>query len=110
MRPNGAFRAAAPIRCRCRARRICFSANAQYQSSFYTSALHRPQDRVPGQTFVNGAITWVPKDDRFQIALEGKNILGADAPVGTSYTPSTGIYYKNYPDPATVLLRLRFTR
>lgn len=87
-----------------------FSANAQYQSSFYTSALHRPQDRVPGQTFVNGAITWVPKDDRFQIALEGKNILGADAPVGTSYTPSTGIYYKNYPDPATVLLRLRFTR
>jgi iron complex outermembrane receptor protein len=89
---------------------VKFSLNAQYQSSFYTSALARPQDRVPGQTFVNGSITWTPRDPSFQIRLEGKNILGADAPVSSSYTPSTGIYYKNYADPATVLVSFKFTR
>jgi len=87
-----------------------FSANTQYQSSFYTSALARPQDRVPGQTFVNGSITWTPRDPSFQVRLEGKNILGADEPVSSSYTPSTGIYYKNYPDPATVLISFKFSR
>jgi len=85
------------------------AANAQYQSSFYTSALARPQDLVPGQTFVNGTITWIPNDTRFQLSLQGKNILGADQPVGTSFTPSTGIYYKNYPDPATVLVSVKVT-
>lgn len=89
---------------------VRLSANAQYQSSFYTSALARPQDRVPGQAFVNGTITWTPRDPSFQISVQGKNILGADAPVGTSYTPSTGIYYKNYADPATVLVSFKFTR
>lgn len=84
------------------------SANAQYQSSFYTSALARPQDLVPGQTFVNGSINWILPDDRFQIGLSAKNILGANKPVGSTYTPSTGVYYKNYPDPATVLLSVRF--
>lgn len=86
---------------------VRLSGNAQYQSSFYTSALARPQDLVPGQTFVNGAITWIPRDGRFQLSVQGKNILGADQPVGSSYTPSTGIYYKNYPDPATVLVSVK---
>ena len=90
--------------------KVKLSVNAQYQSSFYTSALARPQDRVPGQTFVNGSVTWIPRDPSFQISLQGKNILGADKPVGSSYTPSTGIYYKNYPDPATVLISFKFTR
>jgi len=89
---------------------VKFSLNAQYQSSFYTSALARSQDRVPGQTFVNGAITWTPRDPSFQIRVEGRNILGADAPVGSSYTPTTGIYYKTYADPATVLVSFKFSR
>ncbi|AOH85212.1 hypothetical protein AWL63_15850 [Sphingomonas panacis] len=86
------------------------SLNAQYQGSFYTAALARPQDRGPGQTFVNGAITWTPRDPSFQIRVEGRNILGADAPVGSSYTPTTGIYYKNYADPATVLVSFKISR
>ena len=85
-----------------------FSANAQYQSSFYQNALARPQDRVPGQTFVNGSVNWTLPDDRFQIGISAKNILGANKPVSSTYTPSTGAYYKNYPDPATVLFNARF--
>jgi iron complex outermembrane recepter protein len=85
-----------------------FSANAQYQSSFYQNALSRPQDRVPGQTFVNGSVNWTLPDDRFQIGISAKNILGANKPVSSTYTPSTGAYYKNYPDPATVLFNARF--
>jgi iron complex outermembrane receptor protein len=85
-----------------------FSANAQYQSSFYQNALARPQDRVPGQTFVNGSVNWTLPDDRFQIGVSAKNIFGANKPVSSTYTPSTGVYYKNYPDPATVLFNVRF--
>ncbi len=84
------------------------SANAQYQSSFYSNALARAQDRVPGQTFVNGSITWILPDDRFQFALTGKNILGANKPVSSTYVPSTGTYYRNYADPATFLVSVRF--
>ena len=85
------------------------SANAQYQSGFIQNALNRPQDHVPGQTFVNGSVTWILPDDRFQLSLQGKNILGANKPVGSVYIPSTGIYYKNYADPATVLVNARFS-
>ncbi|SEJ28682.1 iron complex outermembrane recepter protein [Sphingobium sp. AP50] len=87
---------------------VRLSANAQYQSSFYSNALARPQDRVPGQTFVNGSVTWILPDDRFQLALTGKNILNANKPVSSAYVPSTGVYYKNYADPATVLISARF--
>lgn len=90
------------------ASRLRFSANAQYQSSFYQNALARPQDRVPGQTFVNGSVNWTLPDDRFQIGISAKNILGANKPVSSTYTPSTGAYYKNYPDPATMLFNARF--
>ena len=88
--------------------RLRLSANAQYQSSFYQNALTRPQDRVPGQAFVNGSVTWTLPDDRFQIGLSAKNILGADKPVGSTYVPSVGAYYKNYADPATMLFDVRF--
>lgn len=89
--------------------RLRLAANGQYQSSFTQNALNRPQDRVPGQAFVNGSITWGLPDDRFQVALEGKNILGANKPVSSTYIPSTSVYYKNYADPATVLIRVRFS-
>jgi iron complex outermembrane receptor protein len=89
--------------------KLKLSANAQYQSSFTQGPLNRSQDRVPGQTFVNGSVTWVLPDDRFQLSLQGKNILGANKPVSSSFTPSSGIYYKNYPDPATVLATVKFS-
>jgi len=88
--------------------RLRLSANAQYQSGFYSNALARPQDRVPGQTFVNGSVNWILPDERFQIGVQARNILGANKPVGSTYTPSTGVYYKNYPDPATMLFNVRF--
>ncbi|WP_327752752.1 TonB-dependent receptor [Sphingobium sp. SJ10-10] len=89
--------------------RLRLSANAQYQSGFYANALARPQDHVPGQTFVNGSVNWVLPDERFQVGVQARNILGADKPVGSTYTPSTGVYYKNFPDPATILFNVRFT-
>jgi len=46
---------------------------------------------------------------RFQLSVSGKNILGADKPVSSTYTPSTGVYGKNYADPATVLASIRFS-
>lgn len=84
------------------------SANAQYQSGFYSNALARPQDHVPGQSFVNGSVNWILPDERFQVGVQARNILGADKPVGSTYIPSTGVYYKNYADPATVLFNVRF--
>jgi iron complex outermembrane receptor protein len=93
-----------------RAGDLRLSANAQYQSSFYANALARPQDRVPGQAFVNGSVTWILPDERFQIAVTGRNIFGADKPVSSQYIPSTGVYYKNYADPATVLVSLKFSQ
>ena len=85
------------------------SANAQYQSRFVQNALNRPQDGVPAQTFVNGSVTWVLPDDRFQLSLQGRNILGANKPVSSQFIPSSGVYYKNYADPATVLVTARFS-
>ncbi|HEX7782961.1 MAG TPA: TonB-dependent receptor [Sphingobium sp.] len=89
---------------------VKFSANAQYQSSFYSNALARPQDQVPGQTFVNGSVTWTTPDPRFSVIVEGRNILSANKPVSSQYIPSTGVYYKNYADPATILVSIKFTQ
>jgi iron complex outermembrane receptor protein len=86
------------------------SANAQYQSGFYSNALARPQDHVPGQTFVNGSIAWTTPDPRFRLTVEGRNILNANKPVSSQYIPSTGVYYKNYADPATVLVSIKFSQ
>ncbi|MGK2912173.1 MAG: TonB-dependent receptor [Sphingobium sp.] len=89
--------------------KLRLSANAQYQSSFVQNALNRPQDKVPGQTFVNGSATWILADDRFQFSVQGKNILGAKKPVSSQFIPSTDVYYKNYADPATVLVSVRYS-
>ncbi len=88
---------------------VRFAADAQYQSSIYTSALNRPQDRSPGQTFVNGTVTWTTPDPHVQIVVSGRNLFNTSKPVSSSYTPSIGAYYRNYPDPRTVLVSVRFT-
>ncbi|MDC7683768.1 TonB-dependent receptor [Asticcacaulis sp. BYS171W] len=85
------------------------SLNAQYQSSFYASALKRPQDRVDGQGFLNGSAVWTTPNPKLQVVLSAKNITGSDKPVTVTYTPSTGVYYYNFPDRATALLSLRYS-
>ena len=82
--------------------------DAQFQSSIYSSALERPQDRAPGQTFVNGTLTWTSPDPRWAVVLSGRNLFDSEKPVSAGYTPSTGIYYQNFPDPRTFLVTLRF--
>ncbi|MDB5433003.1 MAG: TonB-dependent receptor [Caulobacter sp.] len=82
--------------------------DAQFQSSIYSSALERPQDRTPGQTFVNGTLTWTSPDPRWAVVLSGRNLLQSEKPVSATYTPSTGVYYLNFPDPRTFLVTLRF--
>ena len=86
------------------------AADAQYQSAIYTSALNRPQDRSPGQAFVNSTLTWTTPDPRVQVAVSARNLFNTSKYVSTSYTPSIGAYYRNYPDPRTVLVSLRFTQ
>jgi iron complex outermembrane receptor protein len=82
--------------------------DAQYQSAIYSNALERPQDRTPGQTFVNGTLTWNSPDPHWSVVLSGKNLFDTDKPVSSGYTPSSGIYYLNFPDPRTFLITLRF--
>ncbi len=82
--------------------------DAEWQDFVYSSALNRPQDRVPAQAFVNGTITWTAPDQHWSLQLAGRNLLNSGEPVSSSYTPSTAIYYKNYPDPRTVLGTIQY--
>ncbi|MGR4863331.1 TonB-dependent receptor [Caulobacter sp. LARHSG274] len=82
--------------------------NAQYQTKTYFNALQRPQDEAPAQTFVNGTVTWLTPDPRWSVVLSGRNLLDSDKPVSATYTPSTGVYYQNFPDPRTVLVTLKY--
>jgi iron complex outermembrane receptor protein len=82
--------------------------NAQYQTKTYFNALQRPQDEAPAQTFLNGVVTWQAPDPRWSVVLSGRNLLESDEPVSVTYTPATGVYYKNYPDPRTWLVTLKY--
>jgi iron complex outermembrane receptor protein len=82
--------------------------NAQYQTKSYFNALQRPQDEAPAQTFVNGTVTWLTPDPRWSVVLSGRNLLDSDKPVSATYTPATGVYYQNFPDPRTVLVTLKY--
>ncbi len=93
-----------------RAGSVRFAADAQYQSAIYTSALNRPQDRSPGQTFVNSTITWTTPNPHVAVAASVRNVFNSEKPVSSSYTPSIGAYYLNFPDPRTVLVTLRFNQ
>jgi iron complex outermembrane receptor protein len=82
--------------------------NAQFQTKTYFNALQRPQDEAPAQTFLNGVVTWQSPDPRWSVVLSGRNLLESDEPVTVTYTPATGVYYKNYPDPRTWLVTLKY--
>lgn len=82
--------------------------NAQFQTKTYFNALQRPQDEAPAQTFLNGVVTWQTPDPRWSVVLSGRNLLESDEPVSVTYTPATGVYYKNYPDPRTWLVTLKY--
>jgi iron complex outermembrane receptor protein len=82
--------------------------NAQYQTKTYFNALQRPQDEAPAQTFLNGVVTWQTPDPRWSVVLSGRNLLDSDKPVSVTYTPATGVYYQNFPDPRTWLVTLKY--
>jgi iron complex outermembrane receptor protein len=82
--------------------------NAQWQSKAYFNALQRPQDAAPAQGFLNGSLTWTSPDPHWAVQLSGRNLLNSDKPVSATYTPSTGVYYRNYPDPRTFLVTLKY--
>jgi iron complex outermembrane receptor protein len=82
--------------------------NAQYQTKTYFNALQRAQDEAPAQTFLNGVVTWQTPDPRWSVVLSGRNLLDSDKPVSVTYTPATGVYYNNYPDPRTWLVTLKY--
>jgi iron complex outermembrane receptor protein len=84
--------------------------NAQWQSSSVTSATPAAggQNRLPSQGFLNGVATWTSPDPRWAVSLSVRNILDSAKPVGATYTPSTSVYYQNFPDPRTALVTLKY--
>ena len=82
--------------------------DANWASKAYSSALARPQDLYPEQGYLNANLTWTSPDARWSATLSGKNILNSQKPVASSYTPSVGIWYYNFPDPATVTFTLKY--
>ncbi len=74
--------------------------DAEYQSFVYNSALNRPQDKVPGQAFINGTITWTAPDPRWSLQLAGHNLFDSDKPVSSSYTPVVGHLFQKLSGPS----------
>jgi iron complex outermembrane recepter protein len=80
----------------------------QWASDFYTSALMRPQDRVPAQTFVNATLSWLSDDGHTLFTLSSRNLLDSQKPVSTTYNGGTGVRYWNFPDPRILLATLKY--
>lgn len=84
--------------------------NAQWQSGIVTSATPAAggQNNIPSQGFLNGVATWTTPDPRWAVSLSVRNILNSQKAVSSTYTPSTGIYLQNFPDPRTYLVTLKY--
>ncbi|CAN7142663.1 TonB-dependent receptor [Phenylobacterium sp. LjRoot225] len=84
--------------------------NAQYQTVTYSSATPAAggQNRVPAQGFLNAVAAWTAPNPRWSVVASARNLLDSQKPVSSTYTPSTSVYYLNYPDPRTVTLSLRY--
>ncbi|MEI9891700.1 MAG: TonB-dependent receptor [Caulobacteraceae bacterium] len=86
------------------------TADGNWQGAAFSNALNRPQDQYPDQAFLNASLIWTAPDPRWSVDLSSRNLLDSHKPVSTTYTPSTGIYYYNVPDPRTVLITVKFAR
>ncbi|WP_337188039.1 TonB-dependent receptor [Phenylobacterium sp.] len=84
--------------------------NAQYQTKTFSNAIPAAggQHEIPAQGFVNAVATWTAPDPRWAVTLSGRNLTNASKPVSATFTPSTGVHYRNYPDPRTWLVTLRY--
>jgi iron complex outermembrane receptor protein len=84
--------------------------NANYQSKVFSSATPAAggQNTIPGQAFVNAVATWKSPDPHWSVVVSINNLLNTARPVGATYTPSTGVYYLNFPDPRTFLVTLKY--
>jgi iron complex outermembrane recepter protein len=80
--------------------------DVQWASDYYTSALNRPQDRVPAQAFVNATLSWQSSDGHTTVTLSSRNLLDSQKPVSSTFNPGTGVRYWNFPDPRLVLIGL----
>jgi hypothetical protein len=82
--------------------------DVQWAYGYYNSALARPEDTVPAQAYLNGTLSWTSADDHFVVVLSAKNLLDSQKRVSSSYTPSTGVRFVNFPDPRTFLGTLKY--
>lgn len=87
-----------------------FAVDANYQTRYFTNAIPAAggQHEMPDQAFVNGVVSWVSADEHWTLSLSGKNLFNSQKPVSSAFTPSTGVYYQNFPDPRTVLFSVRY--
>ncbi len=84
--------------------------DVEWSSEAFSTALSRSQDEYPQQAFLNGTLSWTSEDDHFVGILSGRNILNSQKPVSSSYTPSTGVLFYNYADPAVAMVTLKYQR
>lgn len=86
-----------------------FGIDANYQTAIFSSATPAAggQNKIPPQTFVNGIVSWAPTE-HWKLRLSVKNLFDSQRPVSSTYTPSTGVYYQNFPDPRTVLFSVKY--
>jgi iron complex outermembrane receptor protein len=87
---------------------VRLAGDVEWSSEAFSTALSRPQDEYPGQSFVNGTLSWTSEDDHLVAILSSRNLLNSQKPVSASYTPSSGILFYNFADPRTVLVTLKY--
>lgn len=87
-------------------------ADVSFQTSLHTTSLANRQDRIPAQTYVNAMMSWTSPDKRWQLQVQGRNLLDHRYLQGTAFTQGQGvpIYYSGYyTDPRTIYATARFT-
>ncbi len=84
------------------------AADVQWADKFYTNALHRPQDKVSNQGYLNGTVSYTSANDNYTIVLSGRNLTDSQKAVSSTFTPSTNVSYRNYPDQRTAFVTFKY--
>lgn len=87
-------------------------ADASYQSQIYTSVQDIESTRLPAQTFINARIGWTSPDERWTVALSGKNLQDKRYSQRLSLQQSNGVPYLMptfYNDPRSVFLSAKYS-
>ena len=63
--------------------------DVSHQAALYQSAANDWTNRLPGYTVLNGHLTWIPRDGKWQAVLEGTNLTNRLYYTGTLFTSNS---------------------